>query len=427
MIGLAPIFLSVGCLLLAGFCAAGAKVLLRFSHHQLESYCRRRGRLERYDDICDLNEQAADAAETLQTAAAAGVVMTLVVWLPEHLQRLSWLMVASSGLGVWLAFCTVRVWVPAAIAEYGSAPFLFHTWRFWRSVAKLLSPLLAAGELVDKLARRLTGQSNKSEPEEEEEFEEELLTMVNAGQREGWLEENEQEMIEGVFKLGEADVEDIMTPRSKIDALNAELGWIEMLRFVVEVGRTRIPVYEKKLDQVIGVLYVKDLFKELARGEHESRIAWRELLRPAWKIPQTLQLDQLLQDFLNNRRHQAVVVDEYDSIVGVVTIEDVLEEIVGEIIDESEIDREQEEEIVLKGDKQLEVVGTVRLDDLNSHMGDLFPASDDFDTINGLLVSRLGRIPAVGEQVLEPGVRLTVVQAGTRRVEKVLVEMLEDG
>ena len=165
-----------------------------------------------------------------------------------------------------------------------------------------------------------------------------FLSVVTEGLHDGVLEKEEREMIEGVMELGDTDVLSIMTPRSNLDALDISVGWDDMQELVVTAGRTRIPVYEGALDNVIGILYVKDLLKELAISPSKPRKKLRELLRKPWFVPTAKPLDELLQEFLRTRNHLAVVVDEYMSVAGVVTIEDVLEEIVGEIVDESDYD-----------------------------------------------------------------------------------------
>ncbi|MDP6467846.1 MAG: hemolysin family protein, partial [Pirellulaceae bacterium] len=215
------------------------------------------------------------------------------------------------------------------------------------------------------------------------------------------------------------DVSDIMTPRSNMDALDVTANWDQVLQYVVEAGRTRFPVFEGPVDQIIGVLYVKDLLAELALEENRRK-SLRELLRQPWFVPTTRPLNELLQDFLQTRNHLAVVVDEYQSIAGVVTIEDVLEEIVGEIVDES--DKDEEEVIRIVDDTSAEVLGIAHVDDLNERMGLDLPEPDEYDTIAGFVIHELGRIPKAGETMLADGARITVLAATRRRIERLLVE-----
>ena len=248
---------------------------------------------------------------------------------------------------------------------------------------------------------------------------------VTAGEREGLLEPDAREMIEGVIELGDADVADIMTPLSQMDALNVELSWPEVLALVIEAGRTRLPVYERTLDNIIGVLFVKDLLPELAKAHESQRRSLREILREPWFVPKTRPVDDMLQDFLKKTRsHLAIVLDEYDSVAGVVTIEDVLEEIVGEIVDES--DKEPVNDITRVDEFTADVLGTAHIDRLNEELGLDLAESDDFDTIAGMIVNRLGHIPKSGESIQHGNVQIDVLQASKRRVERVRVGVVED-
>ncbi|MBC8873852.1 MAG: HlyC/CorC family transporter [Planctomycetes bacterium] len=402
----------------------GAKTLRHFSHRQLEDICHVRKRLDLFGQILDLHDDVALAAEKLQ---AVGVVVLCfsAVGLWATLEADGLVSEIAAAVGVLILILVITIWIPWAVVRHWSAAFLLKTWRLWWLVYQVLRPLAIGSEIVHWIFWRLAGQPEKMEKEEEEEaFEDEIITMVTAGQREGLLEPDAREMIEGVIELGDADVSDIMTPRSKVDALDVDLDWAEVLRFATETGRTRIPVYERALDNIVGVLYVKDLLPELANGSDQPCKSLRELLREPWLIPSTIPQDDLLQDFLENRKHLAIVVDEYGAVEGVVTIEDVLEEIVGEIVDES--DDELEEEITQLDEAKSEVLGVTHLDTINECLAVDLPESDDYYTIAGFLVSRLGHIPKRGESVEHNGVRITVLEAKPRRVERVLLETVDE-
>jgi CBS domain containing-hemolysin-like protein len=277
------------------------------------------------------------------------------------------------------------------------------------------------------LIRRLSGQREEDRrADEEEAFESEIMTMVTAGQREGLLEEDAREMIEGVFELDDADVAEIMTPRSQVDMLDIHWPWPQVLQHVIRTRRTRLPVFDRHRDDIIGVLHVKDLLPELAKAPSEDKRPLRTLLRRPWFVPRSKPVDDLLQEFLDNRQHLAIVVDEYHAVAGVVTIEDVLEEIVGEIVDEFDRHEEPVERIQRLNETQVEVDGAVHVDELNEELGLDLPESDEFDTIAGLVISQLGYIPAVGESLQTNGVRITVAAANGRRLQKVIVETASD-
>ena len=319
--------------------AIGTHVLRDFSRHQLETYCRRRGKRESFGRILAEHDHAALAAESLQAIGCLVLLIGVVLyWLQSSdaiagRETLQWSGPGSMTLLVSaLVLLATLIWIPRAVVRVWSAPLIYHGWFLWRLIERLLWPLTVGILVFETLINRLAGRDDDPE-DEEEAFEDEIRTIVSAGLREGHLEEDAREMIEGVIELGDADVLDIMTPRSEINALDADLKWPEVLRFVVEVGRTRIPVFEKTLDNIIGILYVKDLFPELDKNPQGLQIPLSQLVRKPWFIPATKAVDELLREFLKTRNHMAIVVDEYRAVAGVVTIEDALEEIVGEIID----------------------------------------------------------------------------------------------
>jgi CBS domain containing-hemolysin-like protein len=412
-------------LLIASAAAIGSRTLLNFSHHQLEVYSRAQRRRELSQRILDSHDEVAFAVEKLEVL---GLILAIgsgaMLW---HQWRGS---IAAWVLGLWIVAGTLLLfalisWIPNAVARQCSAPFLLRTWGVWRLVHRLFWPLHLGPRVMDALVRRLAGHPDRLEKDEEEDaFEDEIMAMVKVGERDGLLESDAREMIVGVIDLTDTEVSEIMTPRSRIDAIDIRMSWPEILKIVVRSGRTRLPVYENSLDSLIGVLYVKDLLPDLARQCHEPERSLRELLRPHWLIPDSMPLLDLLRHFRSNRRHLAIVVDEYQTVVGVVTIEDVLEEIVGEIVDES--DKDEDEGIRKLSDTVFEVLGSCPIDLVNERLGLNLPEADDYDTLAGLVVSRLGFIPRRGEVVECDRVRLTVLDARPRVVQRLLVETLDD-
>ncbi|MDP6447064.1 MAG: hemolysin family protein [Pirellulaceae bacterium] len=402
--------------------AIGVKVLHDFSHHELETYCRRRKKLDLFQVIVTRHDDVALGAESFYILSAVMLVVTGALWLfqaPTPPTEPTAGELARAVIAITVILLLVGSWIPWAVVRLWSAPFLFHTWAAWVVVDRLMWPLTVGVKVMDSLMRRAAGREENRD-EEEEAFEDEIRAIVNTGLREGLLEEDAREMIEGVIELGDARVANIMTPRSRVNALETSMSWGEVLDFVIEAGRTRVPVFEGKLDNVVGVLYVKDLLPELAKQESDRK-AVHELLREPWFVPATTPVDDLLQDFLQTRNHLALVSDEYDGVAGVVTIEDVIEEIVGEIRDES--DREVEQiEIRLLGEGRAEVLAKMQIDDLNEQMGTAIPESDVYDTLGGFVIAELGYIPSVGEIVEADDVRLVVIEADRRRIVKLLVD-----
>lgn len=418
------ILIGVG-LLITVFAATASKAIQAFSRRELEVYCRRRQRRDRFEQILEHYEQTELGLETLQIIGtsllmlATALAATTAIGPSAAFQWPQFVGVLSVSC---LMLLLVTTWIPEALVALWTAPFVFHSWPLLKKIATALWPLTLGVAVIGALLRRLAGRHEEVE-DEEDAFEDEIRSIVTEGLYDGVLEKEEREMIEGVIELGDTDVTDIMTPRSNIDALDVHLPWNEMLAFVVAAGRTRIPVYEESLDRILGILYVKDLLTELSISQNGEHRPLRKLLREAEFVPPTKPLDEMLQDFLRTRKHLAIVVDEYRSVAGVVTIEDVLEEIVGEIVDES--DRDQEEEVQKIDDRTAEVLGTLHVDVLNDELGLELSEPDEYDTVAGLVVSAMGRIPKPEEWVTVEGVKFTVLDSSRRRVSRLRVEIPE--
>ena len=268
---------------------------------------------------------------------------------------------------------------------------------------------------------RASGQ-DEEEDDEEEAFEDEILSMVSEGEHDGFLEPDARDMIEGVMELDDNDVASVMTHRSQVDALEEGTDWEEMVRFVVESGRTRIPVYQRTIDDIVGLLYAKDLLRESLRSE-SKRKPLRKLLRHPMFVPETTLLDEMLSKFLHVRTHLAIVQDEYGGLAGVVTIEDVLEEIVGEIVDET--DKDKSEEITILNSNQADVLGTVHISRLNEKLGVELPEDDQFDTVSGLIMHQLNEIPRSGHELTIGRIQFNIQEANRRQIKSVRVTVMD--
>jgi CBS domain containing-hemolysin-like protein len=248
---------------------------------------------------------------------------------------------------------------------------------------------------------------------------EELRLIVERGGEQGVLEAEEEQMINAVIELGDRRLHEVMTPRIAIVALPATATFDEAIDAFVEQGHSRIPVYESSVDEIVGILYAKDLLPFLKSGG--ERPALRSLLRTPVFTPESMTIDDLLHEFQRRKVHIAIVLDEYGGTAGLLTIEDLLEEIVGEIQDEYDV----EEPLLVKlSDDEARVDGRAAVDDLL----DLFDLENvvledeaEYDTVGGLVYHRIGGIPSPGDEVRVDGLRLTVETTDGRRVGKVLV------
>lgn len=425
-------WITVGGLLATGFTSIGARALRQFSRHELEEICDRWNTPARFGEILRLHDRVARGVETLANLASTVLVVAVTYWTTQHSSEGKslfggindpWITFTVMVLGLTLALSAIKLWIPWAIVRVCGASFVFHTWRMWKLTSMVFTPLLWAAQVVDALFHRVAGKT----PTESngDSFEDEIRSIVTEGHREGLLEEDAREMIEGVIDLRDAHVSEIMTPRTDLHMLSVSLPWKEMLEYVIEVGHTRIPVYDKSRDDIIGILYSKDLLPELAKDAEGAPRPLQEILRPAYFVPETKAVDDLLAEFQKTRTHIAVVLDEYGGVSGLVTIEDVLEEIVGEIIDE--YDEELVEEIRVIDPFTTEALGKAHIDEINEQMGLELPEDGDFDTIAGLVFHELGRVPSTGESILfGDNVRITVLEATRRRIERVRIEVLRE-
>jgi CBS domain containing-hemolysin-like protein len=418
-------------LLVACVAAVGAKALREFSRQKLEIVCRRRNARHLLTEILLHYQRAALGVETLQVVATAVLVCASSYWvlgnsLPAGADveivrpGLSTILTAAALGGLLLL--AVEIWLPQAIANLWAEGFLVYTWHVWRTVAAALSPLVWAAGFVDTLFHRLAGRPQDKSSEGS--FEEEIRTIVTEGHREGLLQEDAREMIEGVIELGDAVVSEIMTPRTDIFSTPLPETLEDAVKYIARVAHTRVPVYGKNRDDIIGILHAKDLLSELAKPKAEDREPVKKILREPYFVPETKRVDDLLGEFQLTRNHMAIVLDEYGGVSGLVTIEDVLEEIVGEIADE--YDEAVVEGIKRIDDKTAEVLARVHVDEVNERLGITIPEEGEFDTVGGFVFHELGRIPTVGEQLLWQNIRVTVLDATRRRIDRVKIEVLTD-
>jgi CBS domain containing-hemolysin-like protein len=409
--------------LAAGVTALAARSLREFSRRELEELAEHRQQQDRFGDILHHHDRAALSADILAACWTAVAIACAAIWCWNEFSlptaEMPWAALAAMLVALALLLVALVVWLPWALARVVAARFLLVTWPWWRLIARALHPLVWCARALDMALHRVTGR-RKATPDEET-IEEEILTIVSEGQREGLIEEDAREMIEGVMELGDAVVSHIMTPRTEMYMVQLNLPWDSVVDAVIESGHTRVPVYDKNRDDVVGILYSKDLLPELAKGPDEPRRPLTALLRKPQFVPETKAVDDLLQWFQKSRTHIAVVLDEYGGVSGLVTIEDVLEEIVGEIDDE--YDQQTEEEIRKIDDDVCEALGRAHIDEINELMDFDLPEDEDFDTIGGFVFAEFGRVPSVGESITWQDVlRVTVLEASRRRVTRVRLE-----
>jgi len=244
----------------------------------------------------------------------------------------------------------------------------------------------------------------------------ELRMVVSQSTRHGQIEQQEQEMLYKVFDFADKEASAVMVPRPEVVALSIDLPPEQALEAVMDSPYTRYPVYRESLDDVVGILHVRDLFSALReRGMHEVKI--EEIVRPTHIVPETKDLASLLGEFRRTNQHMAIVVDEYGEMEGIVTLEDLLEEIVGEIEDEFDLPDESIEQV---DDDTIRIDGTFPIDDFNERFRTALP-DEDYHTIAGFVFGLLGRQPEVGDDISHDGMRFDVLEVAGSRIDKIAV------
>lgn len=288
-----------------------------------------------------------------------------------------------------------------------------------RAMAFILRPVIwLLSKSVNGVLRLLR---LKVEAEEESVTEDEIRMMVDLGGEKGAIDEDEQEWIQNVFEFGDISVREAMTPRSDMDALSIDATDQEILEMIQENGRSRLPVYEESVDTILGILNARDYLLDRNTGKHTPL---KDLLRPAHFVPETIKADNLFKEMQKEKIHIAVVVDEYGGTEGIITMEDLLEEIVGNIYDE--FDKAEQPEILPLGENVWRVAGSTPISSLVDDLELPLPESDDYDTLGGLIVTYLNAIPKDGEEfdMEVDGVALHVEKIEDHRIESVVVRRI---
>ena len=252
--------------------------------------------------------------------------------------------------------------------------------------------------------------------------EEDIRLIVAQAGESGIVEEAEQELLYKVFDFADKEAHEVMVPRPQVVAISVDLPPEECLAAVIDSPYTRYPAYRGSLDEIVGILHVRDLFSSLY-GKGIENVVIEELLRAPYLVPETKDLGALLAEFRQTKQHMAIVVDEYGAMQGIVTLEDLLEEIVGEIADEYDLPDESLQRI---DDRTIRVSGTFPIDDFNERFGQEMP-QEDYHTLAGFVFGELGRAPTEGDELNWNGLRFRVVRVDGARIEKLDVEFLRDG
>ncbi len=311
--------------------------------------------------------------------------------------------------------------VPKRIAMQKNERIAFSVVGILLFVKALTTPFVKFLSLSTNLVLRLLG----IDPNANEELitEEEILMMVDAGEEKGVIEESQKEMINNIFEFDDITASDVMTHRTDMVAVDIGDTLDDVLKAAINEGYSRIPVYEDELDNIKGIIYVKDLLPLVGRQIYDRTI--RSIMREATFIPESKRCGDLFTEMTESRIQMVIVSDEYGGVAGLVTIEDLLEEIVGNIRDE--YDDDEVEEVERVDETTITVDGTADIDDIEEELDIQLPEGE-YDTVGGFIMSELGRIPKEGENpdIESSGYKFTVVEVDERRIERVKIEKLPE-
>jgi CBS domain containing-hemolysin-like protein len=347
-----------------------------------------------------------------------GALLLLVALVSQWYGRLSagtYLLVFVIALAIFSVFSMA---IPHAWAKYAGEKLISRTYGALFVFAIVATPIIYILQLYDGFVRRLAGVPSATPEEQQEEKQEEFLEDLEQHRMEGAMDEEEQEMIENVLELRESTAGEIMTPRTDLVAVDVEADLPTVLETIRKVGHSRIPVYEENIDNIVGLMYAKDLLAEIGRNAQEFHV--RDRMREVYFVPETKPLRALLHEFQNQKLHLAVVLDEYGGTAGIVTLEDILEELVGPIADEYE--KAPQESSRKIDETTIEVDARMYVDDLNDEYALDLPEDEDYDTVGGFVFSRLGYIPKTGERFDYDNLKFTIASAEPRRVKRVRIQ-----
>lgn len=325
--------------------------------------------------------------------------------------------IAIATIGMTIILLIFGEITPKIIAKNNSVEIASSVIRIIYYFALVIKPIIKILMFISKFIGRFFGIDLRDETIMI--TAEDIISLVNVGEAEGVIEEEEKEMIHSIVGFSETTAKEVMTPRTSMLAFEGEDTLDEVWDEIIENGFSRIPVYEETIDNIIGVLYVKDILNVIKKGE--TNLPVKNFVRPGYFVPETKSITEILQDFRSMKVHIALVLDEYGGIVGLVTIEDLIEEITGEIRDE--FDHEEEEFIHKVDENNYEVDGMLDIETLDKELDIKLPESEDYESLGGLIVTELGRVAVVGDEIIVSGVKLKVLEVDKMRVAKVLVEL----
>ncbi len=399
-----------------------------FSRVLLSERLEKKGKLGLLNRLIEVREELMFSLSTVRMSAILILVLLIAYWFnaersmrlditPDEL-ILEYVSVFLVSIALILIF---GVALPSAWARYGGDFFLIACLRPLLGLRYVLYPLNAFQKMMDIIVRRLAGIPPIDEQKSEAlQIEKEILGAVSEGELAGAVHEEDADMIESVMEFRNTEVGEIMTPRTEMIALGQKAALNDAKEKVIQAGHSRIPIYGENIDEIKGVLYAKDLLK-VDRDEDFNPV---KIMRKVPFVPETKRVAELLKEMRELKVHLAIVLDEYGGTAGLVTIEDILEEIVGEIADEYE---PAEPEPIQRIDEQtLEVDARLHIDELNDELKIDLPEDEDYDTVGGFVFSKMGKIPTIGEEFCFDRIHFRVIDAEERKINRLRIQLQAD-
>lgn len=329
--------------------------------------------------------------------------------------------VTAATLGITAIVLLFGESAPKSYAVENTESWSIRVARPLKIAERVMLPLVVLFDYLTRQINRLTG-STTGAIETPYVTRDEIQEMIESGEREGVLEEEEHEMLQRIFRFNNTIVKEVMTPRLDMTAVpkNAEIN--ETIETCIQSGHARVPVYEGSLDNVQGVVHIRDLVRDLNYGESANdELELADLIQPTLHVPESKNVDELLTEMRENRMHMAIVIDEFGTTEGLVTMEDMIEEIVGEILEGGE-----DEPIEIVDDDTLVAQGEVNIDAVNEALDIDLPEGEEFETIAGFVFNRAGRLVEAGESLAYDGVEITVESVENTRITAARVHRLSD-
>lgn len=406
----------VACLMSCYFAACHI-ALKTFSKARLSELLEEWGQQKRYDPFIDKLASLVLMTATLRSMFNFIILLAALHCIEQYVtNKLAEYTVAFIAAVILAAVFGVAI--PVSWARYHPERIIARSMSFLQGLLWLFKPVVFVLHVFDPIVRRISGAD--AQEDNENDLTEEVLSVVeeHEHENESKVDTTQKQMIEAVFELPNTTVGEIMTPRTEVSGIEVNSSLEQIKENILSQGHSRIPVYEENIDHIHGMLYSKDLIAYLASNKpFDLRSALREVLM----VPESKPVAELLSEFKSRKVHIAIVLDEYGGTAGLVTIEDILEELVGDIQDEHEFE-EQNDTIEQVDENTFEIEARIYIDDLNDKLDLELPEDEDYETLGGFVFSTLGHIPHIGESFEYQNLKMTVTEAERTKVNRVRIE-----